>query len=54
MMYVSVMPIDIARVGALMREVAAEEILPRFRKLDAEDVREKRPGNLVTTADLAA
>jgi fructose-1,6-bisphosphatase/inositol monophosphatase family enzyme len=48
------MPIDIARVGALMREVAAEEILPRFQKLAAEDVREKRPGNLVTTADLAA
>jgi fructose-1,6-bisphosphatase/inositol monophosphatase family enzyme len=45
---------DIARVGALMREVAAEEILPRFQRLAAHDVREKRPGNLVTTADLAS
>jgi fructose-1,6-bisphosphatase/inositol monophosphatase family enzyme len=48
------MPIDIARVGALMREVAAEEILPRFQRLAAHEVREKRPGNLVTTADLAS
>jgi fructose-1,6-bisphosphatase/inositol monophosphatase family enzyme len=45
---------DIERVAALIREVAAEEITPRFNALAAEDVREKRPGNLVTTADLAA
>ena len=45
---------DVARISDLMREVAAEEILPRFRRLSAEDVREKRPGNLVTTADLAS
>lgn len=45
---------DVARISDLVREVAAEEILPRFRRLAAEDVREKRPGNLVTTADLAS
>src|SRR5215510_7004092 len=45
---------DIARVAALMREVAAEEIVPRFQNLAAHDVREKRPGNLVTSADLAS
>jgi fructose-1,6-bisphosphatase/inositol monophosphatase family enzyme len=45
---------DIERVAALIREVAEEEIVPRFNALAAEDVREKRPGNVVTTADLAA
>jgi len=45
---------DIEKVSALIRAVAAEEILPRFQKLAAHDVREKRPGNVVTTADLAA
>jgi fructose-1,6-bisphosphatase/inositol monophosphatase family enzyme len=37
-----------------MREVAAEDILPRFRKLEACDIREKKPGNYVTVADEAA
>jgi len=46
--------LDIARVGALMREVAAEEILPRYRNLAAHEVREKKAGSVVTTADLAA
>jgi fructose-1,6-bisphosphatase/inositol monophosphatase family enzyme len=45
---------DIARVAALMRQVAAEEIVPRFQNLATHDVREKRPGNVVTTADLAS
>lgn len=45
---------DIDRVTALIREVAESEILPRFRHLAAEDVREKGPGDLVTVADEAA
>lgn len=45
---------DPERVGAIIREVAAEEILPRFRRLDEADIREKGPGDLVTVADLAS
>jgi fructose-1,6-bisphosphatase/inositol monophosphatase family enzyme len=45
---------DIARVAALVEEVAAIEILPRFEKLAAHEVREKSPGDLVTVADEAA
>jgi len=45
--------VDIERVGAAIREAAAAEILPRFRQLAAEDVREKGPGDLVTVADEA-
>ena len=42
------------RVGVLMREVAAEVILPLFRALAAGDVEEKAPGELVTVADREA
>ncbi len=42
------------RVAALMRETAAAELLPRFRKLAKEDVRHKRPGDVVTVADVAS
>src|SRR5262249_19657670 len=45
-------PID--RVSSLIRTVAMAEILPRFRKLTADDMSEKEPGQLVTTADLEA
>lgn len=45
---------DAERVAALMRETAAAELLPRFRNLAAGDVREKRPGDVVTVADVAA
>lgn len=41
-------------VGALMREAATTAILPMFRRLDASDVREKAPGELVTVADQRA
>ncbi|MET0340006.1 MAG: inositol monophosphatase family protein [Polyangiales bacterium] len=41
-------------VAALMREVAAAHILPRFRALAAGDVVEKAPGELVTVADREA
>ena len=42
---------DPESVARLIEEAAAEEILPRFRKLAAGDVREKKPGDLVTIAD---
>jgi fructose-1,6-bisphosphatase/inositol monophosphatase family enzyme len=45
---------DIETVTRIMRETAAEEILPRFRHLSAADVFEKKPGDLVTAADYAA
>lgn len=44
----------IGRVDELMRQVAAEEVLPRFRRLAAHEVLEKTPGELVTVADRAA
>ena len=45
---------DSERVAALMRETAAAELLPRFRNLSKEDVRHKRPGDIVTVADVAS
>jgi fructose-1,6-bisphosphatase/inositol monophosphatase family enzyme len=45
---------DIQKVAALIEEVAAAEILPRFEKLAAHEIREKSPGDLVTIADEAA
>ena len=42
------------RVAELMRETAAAELLPRFRNLSKDDVRQKRPGDVVTVADVAA
>ncbi|GGM12580.1 inositol monophosphatase family protein [Micromonospora yangpuensis] len=41
-------------VGELLRDTAAEIVLPLFRKLDAADVTEKAPGELVTIADQRA
>jgi fructose-1,6-bisphosphatase/inositol monophosphatase family enzyme len=41
-------------VGALIAEVAATEILPRFRNLAPDNVIEKSAGELVTVADRAA
>jgi len=43
---------DIERVADLMRESATAELLSRFRRLAASDIREKRPGDLVTVADV--
>jgi fructose-1,6-bisphosphatase/inositol monophosphatase family enzyme len=45
---------DSERVAELMRETAAAELLPRFRNLAKEEIREKRPGDLVTVADVAS
>ena len=44
---------DLNRVGALIREITAEEVLPRFRDLKDHEVRDKGRGDLVTEADLA-
>jgi len=35
-----------------MRETAAAELLPRFRNLSQDDIRQKRPGDFVTVADV--
>jgi fructose-1,6-bisphosphatase/inositol monophosphatase family enzyme len=45
---------DSERVADLMRETAAAELLPRFRNLSKEEIREKTPGDVVTVVDLAA
>jgi fructose-1,6-bisphosphatase/inositol monophosphatase family enzyme len=41
-------------VASIIGEAAAEEILPRFNHLSAGQIREKRPGELVTEADTEA
>ena len=41
----------IEQVSDLLREVAAEAVMPRFRKLAESDVRVKSPGEEVTIAD---
>lgn len=45
---------DPSRVADLIRETAAAELLPRFRNLSKEDIRQKRPGDVVTVADVAS
>jgi fructose-1,6-bisphosphatase/inositol monophosphatase family enzyme len=40
-----------SQVGPILREVAEEAILPRFRRLAETEVREKTPGEIVTIAD---
>jgi fructose-1,6-bisphosphatase/inositol monophosphatase family enzyme len=45
---------DPARVADLIRETAAAELLPRFRNLSKDDIRQKRPGDVVTVADVAS
>lgn len=42
------------RVAALLREVAAAVVMPRFRTLTADEIVEKTPGELVTVADREA
>jgi fructose-1,6-bisphosphatase/inositol monophosphatase family enzyme len=46
--------VDMDRVAAAIIEVAATEVMPRFMKLAAGDIREKGPGDFVTVADEAA
>ncbi len=45
---------DIAAVTAAMRETALREILPRFRRLEDDDMWRKKAGSLATVADMAA
>lgn len=45
---------DLDRIARIIRDTAAIEILPRFRSLGEGDIREKRPGDLVTIADTEA
>ncbi len=46
--------VDIERVAAVLRQVAGEEALPRWRNLKAADIIEKAgPDDLVTVADRA-
>lgn len=45
---------DAERVAELMRSTAAAELLPRFRALAKDDIRFKRPGDVVTVADIAS
>jgi fructose-1,6-bisphosphatase/inositol monophosphatase family enzyme len=45
---------DSDKVARLIAEVAAEEVMPYFEKLGRDDIREKKPGDLVTIADVAA
>jgi fructose-1,6-bisphosphatase/inositol monophosphatase family enzyme len=44
----------IDRVEAVLRDVAEEVVLPRFRNLTAGDIHEKSPGDLVTIVDREA
>jgi fructose-1,6-bisphosphatase/inositol monophosphatase family enzyme len=46
--------VDNKAVADLIREVAAVEILPRFRNLKEGDTRQKSPGDFVTIADESA
>ncbi|HLJ64328.1 MAG TPA: inositol monophosphatase [Stellaceae bacterium] len=46
--------LDPELIAELIREVAAAEILPRFGTLAAAEIHEKAPGQLVTSADIAA
>ena len=46
--------VDKEAVATLIREVAAIEILPRFRNLKEGDTRQKSPGDFVTIADESA
>src|ERR1700675_4019087 len=44
---------DSDKVARLLAEIAAEEVMPYFEKLGRDDIREKKPGDLVTIADVA-
>ncbi|MCC7273073.1 MAG: inositol monophosphatase [Alphaproteobacteria bacterium] len=45
---------DLEAVATIIADVARQEIVPRFRRLDSGDIRAKKPGDLVTVADEAA
>src|SRR3546814_8336498 len=45
--------IDLAKVTALIEEIAAEDVLPRFQALAAHEIHEKAAGEVVTVVDVA-
>lgn len=48
------MPPDLDAVARLLQDAAAQVVDPRFRSLQADEVHEKSPGDLVTEADREA
>lgn len=46
--------LDYRIVAKYIRDTARTLILPRFRALESSDIREKKPGDLVTIADIEA
>ena len=48
------MKVDVVKVAGLIRQAAEAEILPRFKKLTRDQIREKKPNQLVTDADVMA
>lgn len=44
---------NLAGVTDIIRQTAREEVMPRFGKLASHQIREKKPGDLVTEADEA-
>lgn len=48
------MKVDVVKVAELIREATEAEILPRFKKLGRDQIREKKPNQLVTDADVMA
>jgi len=48
------MLIDPLNVLTIIRQIADEEILPRFNHLSVDDISEKGPGDVVTIADIEA
>lgn len=44
--------IDLETIAGYVRDTAQAEILPRYRRLTERDIREKKPGDFVTTADI--
>lgn len=46
--------IDIDKVTRVLEEVAATEVMPRFRNLLEGEIRQKKPGDFVTIADEAS
>jgi fructose-1,6-bisphosphatase/inositol monophosphatase family enzyme len=46
--------LDLDAIATLIRDTAEAVIVPRFRMLRQEDIREKKPGDFVTIADLDA
>jgi fructose-1,6-bisphosphatase/inositol monophosphatase family enzyme len=45
--------IEVSKVAAVIEEISAAEVLPRFQSLAAHEIQEKSAGDLVTVVDLA-